>query len=132
MAEEFFWLTLTVVFTGLMWVPYILKMIIDDGLVAALTSTQGNRQPDAPWALRLKKAHMNAVENLVLFAPLVVMIVVAGLGSQLSAMAAMGYFVARVFYTIVFALGLPYLRTVTFAASVACMAVLALVLLGLV
>lgn len=131
MAEEFFWLTLVVIFTGLMWVPYILKMILDDGLIAALTSTQGNRQPDAPWAMRLKKAHANAVENLVLFAPLVVMVVVSGLGSDLSVMATMGYFFARVAYAVVFAMGLPYFRTITFAASVAYMAVLALILLGL-
>jgi len=128
--EEFFWLTLTVVFTGLMWVPYIVKMILDDGLIAALTSTQGNREPDAPWGIRLKKAHANAVENLVIFAPLVLMVVLSNFGSDLSILAAMVYFFARIAHAVVFTLGVPYLRTATFAIGVVCQAVLALILLG--
>lgn len=128
--EEFYWLTLTVALTGLLWVPYILKMIIEDGLVTALTSRDGTRTPDAPWAARLKKAHANAVENLVIFAPLVVMVVLSNFGSDLTIKAAMVYFFARLAHAIVFTLGVPFLRTVTFTVGFGCQAVLALVMLG--
>jgi len=128
--EEFFWLTLTVVFTGLLWVPYIVKMVREDGLVPSLTSGNGTRTPDAQWAVRLKKAHANSVENLVIFASLVLMVVLSNYGSDLSIFVTMVYFFARVAHAIVFTLGLPYLRTVTFSVGFLCQAVLALILLG--
>lgn len=129
MTAELYWLVLTAVFTGLMWVPYILKMIIENGLVPSLTSTQGTRTPDAPWAARLKKAHANGVENLVIFAPLVIVLVMSGKGTELTEMAAMVYFGTRVAHAVIFTLGLPVLRTIAFAVGVGCQIVLALTLL---
>lgn len=128
--EEFFWLTLTIVLTGLLWVPYILKMTCENGLIPALMSRQGTSTPDASWAARLKKAHANSVENLVIFAPLVMMVVLSNLSSELSIQAAMVYFFARVAHAVFFMFGVPVMRTVAFAVGVACQAVLALILLG--
>ena len=66
-----FWLVLTVAMTGLFWVPYILDRIMVRGLMAAMANPSPTDKAQSPWARRLMAAHVNAVENLVIFAPLV-------------------------------------------------------------
>ena len=39
MSRELMWLTLTVILTGVMWIPYILDRIIVRGLMGAMAST---------------------------------------------------------------------------------------------
>ena len=73
MTRELFWLTLTVILTGLLWVPYILNRITVRGLFGSMANPSRNDKPHAEWANRLMFAHDNAVENLVIFAPLVLM-----------------------------------------------------------
>jgi hypothetical protein len=79
MKTELFYLALTAVFTGLLWIPYVL----DRFAVRGIGDTVGypdNPKPQHPWAQRLMKAHVNAVENLVVFATLV--LVASALGFQ--------------------------------------------------
>ena len=64
MSKELLWLTLTVILTGLMWVPYILDRIMVRGLMGAMANPARNDKPQSPWAQRLYFAHTNAVENL--------------------------------------------------------------------
>ena len=69
--ELLHWLGLIVIFTGLLWLPYVLNSF----MVRGLMQTMGFREdlpPLPPWAQRAKKAHYNAVENLVLFAPVLI------------------------------------------------------------
>ena len=74
MTRELFWLTLTVILTGLLWVPYILNRCQVRGLSGAMANPSRNDKPHAEWATRLMFAHDNAVENLVIFAPLVLIL----------------------------------------------------------
>ena len=74
MTRELFWLTLTVILTGLLWVPYILNRCQVRGLGGAMANPSRNDKPHAEWATRLMFAHDNAVENLVIFAPLVLIL----------------------------------------------------------
>jgi hypothetical protein len=69
MSRELFWLTLTVALTGLLWIPYILDRCKVRGLKATMDNPKPNDTPQSPWAMRLYFAHTNAVENLVIFAP---------------------------------------------------------------
>ena len=64
-TSELFWLTLTVILTGLMWVPYILNRCQVRGLSGAMSNPSRNDKPHADWANRLMFAHDNAVENLI-------------------------------------------------------------------
>ena len=64
MTRELFWLTLTVILTGLMWVPYIINRCQVRGLTGAMANPSRNDKPQADWANRLMFAHDNAVENL--------------------------------------------------------------------
>ena len=68
MSKELLWLTLTVILTGLMWVPYILDRIMMRGMMGAMANPSRNDKPQSAWAQRLYFAHTNAVENLIIFA----------------------------------------------------------------
>ena len=70
MKTELLYLVYVTILTMLLWVPYILDRIAKWGLVGAVGYPQ-NPPPQSPWAIRMMKAHVNAVENLVVFAALV-------------------------------------------------------------
>ena len=74
LTPELFWLTLTVILTGLLWVPYVLNRFVVRGLFGTLDNPSRDAKPHAPWANRLMFAHDNAVENLIVFAPLVLIL----------------------------------------------------------
>ncbi len=124
MKTELLYLTYVTALTGLLWVPYILDRLATWGL----TDTVGypdNPKPQSPWAQRLKKAHANAVENLVVFAALVLAAQAVGVTSAAVATAAVVYFWARVVHAMVYALGISWLRTLAFAVGFVCQAVVA-------
>ena len=126
MTRELFWLTLTVIFTGLMWVPYIINRCQVRGLSGTMANPVRNDKPHAPWATRLMFAHDNAVENLVIFAPLVLILNAMDYSSKWTVYACVVYFWARVAHLIVYAMGLPVFRTLAFVVGFLAQAVLAL------
>jgi len=69
MNTELMYLVAVTAFTGLMWVPYILDRIAVWGLADTVGYPE-TPKPQSPWARRMKSAHANAVENLVVFAAL--------------------------------------------------------------
>ena len=71
MPKELYWLTLTALMTGLLWIPYILDRIMVRGTTGALANPSVNDKAQSAWAQRMMAAHTNTVENLVVFAPLV-------------------------------------------------------------
>ena len=116
MKTELFYLALVAAFTGLLWVPYILNRLAVRGLMDAVGYPE-KPKPQPPWAQRLMKAHANAVENLVVFAPLVLLAHAVGLSNAAIATAAVVYFWARVGHAVSYALGIPWVRTLSFAAG---------------
>src|SRR5262245_65452337 len=69
MTRELFWLSCTVILTGILWIPYIINRCQVRGLSGAMANPSRSDKPMADWANRLMFAHDNAVENLVVFAP---------------------------------------------------------------
>lgn len=130
LSPELFWLTATALMTATMWVPYIVRQIIQLGPIQALTDRFGDTVLSASWAQRAKRAHYNAVENLVVFAALILIVHSAGFGNSTTALAAQIYFYARAAHYVVYLLGLPFLRTACFLVGVACQFMLGGVLLG--
>jgi uncharacterized MAPEG superfamily protein len=126
MTRELFWLTLTVILTGLMWVPYVLNRCQVRGLGGAMANPARGDKPHAEWANRLMFAHDNAVENLIIFAPLVLILDAMNYSSQATALACAVYFWARVAHLIVYTMGVPVLRTLAFSVGFIAQAVLAL------
>ena len=130
MSPELFWVAATALFTAVMWVPYILSLLGQTGLVAALADGEHETTLEAAWARRCKRAHANAVENLAVFAPLAIGVHVAGLSSGATATACTVYFFARVGHYVVYTAGMPWVRTPLFAIAWLCTVVLGITLLG--
>ncbi len=126
MTPELFWLALTVILTGLMWVPYILNRCQVRGLSGAMANPSRNDKPHAEWATRMMFAHDNAVENLVVFAPLVLILAQLDYSTNWTVYACAVYFWARLAHLLVYALGLPVFRTLAFTVGFLAQAVLAL------
>src|SRR6202021_2451625 len=117
MTPEIFWLTLRVILTGLLWVPYGLNRTAVRALGGAMANPSRTDKPHAEWATRLMFAHDNAVENLIVFAPLVLILNAADYSSQWTVLACAVYFWARVAHLIVYTMGLPVFRTLAFPAG---------------
>jgi len=117
MTKELLWLTLTVVLTGLMWVPYILDRIMVRGLMGAMGNPKRGDKPQSPWAQRLYFAHTNAVENLIIFAPLVLILDAQGHSTESTVIACAVYFWARLVHAVVYTMGVPVVRTLAFAVG---------------
>jgi uncharacterized MAPEG superfamily protein len=119
MTVELKYLALVAVFTAVMWIPYILNVIMVRGVMDAVGYPE-NPKPTAPWATRMKAAHYNAVENLVVFAALVLAAHVAGVRSEATALAAMIYFWARVVHFLAYTFAIPFVRTLAFVVGFGC------------
>lgn len=124
MKPELLYLALVTAFTGLLWVPYILDRVAVRGLVDAVGYPE-NPKPQSPWAQRLMKAHTNAVENLVVFAPLVLLAGVTGVTSAIVGTAAAVYFWARVVHAASYTFAVPWVRTLSFTVGFFAQAVIA-------
>ena len=114
LSTELYWLTLTTMMTAVLWIPYIINRMLEQGVLQALWDRLGETVTNKTWATRMMQAHTNAVENLVVFASLVFLVQLTESNSETTATACMVYFFARLIHYIVFTLAIPLLRVVTF------------------
>src|SRR5580704_13685600 len=130
MSHELFWLVMTTAMTGLMWVPYILDRMMVRGMTGALANPGPADKPQSPWAQRLMAAHLNAVENLIVFAPLVLAAqdLNVNVTTPTTTFACQLYFVSRLVHVVVYTLGLPVLRTLAFLGGFVAQVLLVLAL----
>jgi uncharacterized MAPEG superfamily protein len=81
----------------------------------------GNRD-DMPkmlgWAGRAERAHLNMLQNLVLFAALVLVAVVTNRTNDMTLLGAQLFIWGRVAYAVIYLAGLPWLRTLSWFVSV--------------
>src|SRR3981189_1468038 len=117
MTRELFWLTLTVILTGLLWIPYILNRCHVRGLSRPMAHPSRNAKPHAAWTPRLIFAHESAVENLVIFPPLVLILAEIDYSTKWTVYACAVYFWARLAHLIVYTLGLPVFRPPAFPVA---------------
>ena len=82
----------------------------------------GNREdlpPITGWAGRARRAHGNMLENLVIFAIVVLVARVAGMANATTALGATLFFWARLAYALIYVAGIAWLRTAAWAVSIA-------------
>ena len=116
METELLYLVAVTVLTGVIWIPYILDRIAVQGLAETVGYPE-NRKPQSPWARRMMKAHDNAVENLVVFAALVLGAHAAGISNGVTAMGCVVYFWARLVHLLAYTFAVPWIRTLAFAVG---------------
>lgn len=119
MTSELMSLTWVTTLTALMWMPYILNLIAVRGLVDAVGYPE-DPKPLSPWAAKMKAAHSNAVENLVVFAALVLIANAADVSNAVTVLACQFYFWARLVHLLSYTFAIPWVRTLAFAAGFAC------------
>src|SRR5258706_2690353 len=116
MKTELMSLVWVTVLTAVIWIPYILDRIMTWGLMDTV-GYPANPKPQSPWAARMIKAHDNAVENLVVFAALVLTAHALGVSNEATATACCVYFWARVVHLAAYTFRIPWVRTLAFVAG---------------
>ena len=77
------------------------------------------------------KAHANAVENLAVFATLVLVAHAAGLSNSTTSLACAVYFWARIVHALAYTFAVPWVRTIAFTVGFLAQAAIAWQLLAL-
>ena len=128
MTSEMMSLSWVIALQLVMWVPYILNMIAVRGLMDAV-GYPADPKPMAAWAERMKAAHYNSVENLVVFAALVLIANAAGITNDTTVLACQLYFWARLAHLLFYTFAVPFGRTLAFAIAWLCQVALLLQIL---
>jgi uncharacterized MAPEG superfamily protein len=131
MTDELHWLTLTVLMTALLWVPYFVDRVATRGLWPTVQGTAPEHgQGQSAWGLRAIRAHQNAVENLAIFVPAVLVAYALQISTPVTRAAVAVYFVARLAHYVVYTLGVPLGRTLAFTAGWAAQVAILVSILG--
>ena len=129
MKAELASLTWVSTFTAMLWIPYVLNRMMVRG-IGATVGYPADPPPLAPWAQRLRAAHANAIENLAVFAALVLTAQIAGISTAATVLAGWLYLWSRVLHAITYTLGVPWLRTLAFVGGFVAQMIVAFQLLG--
>lgn len=118
MSRETFWLAVTAMMTGVMFIPYVLDRFAVRGILGTLANPDPHDKPQHAWAQRAQQAHMNMVENLVVFAALIAAAHFAGVSNSLTVLGCILFFWARLAHYVIYTAGIPGLRTLAFLVGV--------------
>ena len=83
-----------------------------------LAGNRDNMPALSGWVGRADRAHHNMLENLVLFAVLVLLVAITGKSNPMTLLGAQLFFWARVAYAVIYLIGIPWLRTGVWFASI--------------
>lgn len=132
LSPELGYTAMTAALTGSLWMPIIVNRLREMGAWKALKNPEPDVRPHASWAYRLANAHRNAIENLAVFAPLAISVHLLGLGTAATATAAALFFWSRVAHALIYAFGVPLLRTIAFVLGFGAQATMLLRIFGVV
>lgn len=99
----------------------VVVAVVGAMLQVGLPVLAGNREniPDIlGWAGRAARAHRNMLENLVLFAAVVLTAHAAGISNAMTVLGAQLFLWGRVAYAVLYVAGVPWARTAAWAAAV--------------
>ena len=119
MTTELFYLLLTAILTGVLWIPVVIGYVSSRG---PLKPSDYKIAPTAVlphWVNRANRAHINAVENLAPFATVVLVAHAVGVSTAMTGIAAAVYFYARVAHAVLHISGFSLFmaRTVMFTIA---------------
>ena len=117
MTPELTYLAWAALLTTVLWIPYIAGQVMTNGFLSAENYKDPTPGAVPLWAQRANRTHINSVETLGPFAALILIIHVSGQANDNTALWAAVFFWARVVHAGVYWLGIPYVRTLSFAAG---------------
>ena len=128
-TSELHSLALISIATAPMWVPYVLGRMTTHGVLRAIGTPGPGYPADAPWVDRARRAHLNAIENLAVFAPLVLVGAIIGVSTRTTVLSAEIYVAARLAHYVIYAAGIPVVRTLAFLIGACATLAIGIVLL---
>jgi uncharacterized MAPEG superfamily protein len=119
MKTELFYLLLTAILTGVLWIPVVIGYVTSRGLPTPAEYKVAPTTPLPDWVNRANRAHLNAVENIAPFAAVVLIANAVGVSTALTVNCAAVYFYARVAHAVIqiSGFGLFMARTVAFTVA---------------
>ncbi len=117
---------MTIELTCLVWsvaLAFVMVVIAASGatLKVGLPMLAGNREGMTDltgWSGRAVRAHRNMLESLVLFAALVLTAQAANVHNGMTVLGAQLFFWSRLAYAVCYIVGIPWVRTAVWAASI--------------
>ena len=116
-SMELFWLFLTVLITAFMAFPYAVIRSKEQGVKTILTTSIPINTLSSARAQRAQRAHLNAIENLIIFMPLVFILHFNGISRTATVTACQIHFFSRFIYYFLYLFGVPYFRSFMFAVN---------------
>ena len=119
MKTELLYLLLTAILTGVLWIPVVVGYVVSRGPLTPARYKEAPTSPLPDWVNRANRAHLNAVENMVPFAAVVLIAHATGVSSALTEICAAVYFYARAAHAVlhISGFGLFMARTVAFTVA---------------
>lgn len=121
MTTELFWLTLSALMAGSLWIPYIIGVTSEPEQDNTSTTPQ-DRKALRPWVQRADRAHMNMLETLMPFGLVLIIAHLAGISTTTTVWASIAFFVLRVAHAAWMLSGMTVVptRPIIFTASWLC------------
>ena len=104
--------------------PYVLDRILVRGIGGAMANPSPDLAPQSDWAIRARSAHVVAIQAFSAFAPLAILAIIRIPEDSYPNSLAMTFFIGIFAHYVIYALGIPVLRTLCF--SLAALSTLAL------
>ena len=117
LSLELTFLLWSVAITFIQLIVSLLGATVQHGL-PTLAGNRENIGPTSGWAGRAQRAHRNMLENLILFAILVIVAHIAGISNELTILGAQLFFWGRLAYSLIYVIGIAWLRTAAFLISI--------------
>lgn len=119
MTTDLFYLLFTAFLTGVLWIPVVIGYVLSRGPLKPSDYKVAPTSPLPDWVNRAKRAHINAVENLVPFATVVLIAHAVGVSTSITEISAAVYFYARAAHAVIHISGFSLFRARTVLFTVA-------------
>lgn len=119
MTTELFYLLLTALLTGVLWIPVVIGYVSSRGPLKPQDYKVAPTTPLPDWVNRANRAHINAVENLTPFAAVVLIAHAVGVSTPVTAICAAAYFYVRAAHAVIHISGFSHFRARTVLFTVA-------------
>ncbi len=119
MTTELFYLLFAALLTGVLWIPVVIGYLSSRGALKPADYKVAPQSPLPDWVNRANRAHINAIENLVSFATVVLIAHAAGVSTSVTVASAGVFFYARAAHAVIHISGFSHFkaRTVAFAVG---------------
>ena len=116
LTTEVFYLFLTTLFCGILWIPYVTERFLRLG-IKQTCGYNDNTFSISEWAIRAKKAHFNLVENLILFGILIFILSSLDLSNYQTQIGSTVFFYSRILHYFCYLFKISWFRTGFFLLS---------------